>query len=186
MNPLLKQSILDAPIIHKGEYPYIIHPLCDGFPFISPHLLTEVIYEIEKQLKPHLPFDRIVTVESMGIPLATVLSQKMNIPFTIIRKRRYDLPTEHCVHQETGYSTSELFINGITPNESIIIVDDILSTGGTLQAVINALQSIPVTINAGIVVFDKGEHREEIARKTSVPIHALATIRIQNGTVIIL
>jgi adenine phosphoribosyltransferase len=57
--------------------------------------------------------DKIVTMEAMGIPLATALSLKLKIPFVIIRKRTYGLPGEIDVEQITGYSKSKLYINGL-------------------------------------------------------------------------
>ena len=49
----------------------------------------------------------------MGIPLATALSIKTGIPFVVVRKRSYGLEGECQVHQQTGYSENELYINGI-------------------------------------------------------------------------
>ena len=39
---ILKKSLENAPIINKGKYQYIIHPLTDGIPEIKPNLLEEV------------------------------------------------------------------------------------------------------------------------------------------------
>ena len=186
MSQLLKKSLLSAPIIHRGAYPYMIHPLSDGFPLISPNLLTEVVCDLKKIIEPFTPFDKIVTVEAMGIPIATLLSKEMDIPFTIIRKRRYSLADESCVQQETGYSRSELFINGIQKNETIVLVDDIISTGGTLSAIIQTLKAMNVTIKAGFVIIDKGNNTEDIIKKTGVPLHSLVRITIQNNEVVIL
>lgn len=186
MNQLLKKSLLSVPIIHRGKYPYMIHPLSDGFPFISPDLLAEVVCDLKKMIEPFTPFDKIVTVEAMGIPIATLLSKEMNVPFMIIRKRCYGLADEICMQQETGYSRSGLFINGIQKNDTIVLVDDIISTGGTLQAIIQTLKAMNVTIKAGFVIIDKGNNTEDIIKKTCVPIHSLVRITIQNNEVVIL
>ena len=186
MSSLLKQSLQDAPILSKNGYPYIIHPLCDGFPEVSPILLQEVVCNLKKMIKPYLPFDKIITVEAMGIPLATLLSKELNIPFTIIRKRSYKFEDEISIQQETGYSKNTLFINGLKQHESAIIVDDILSTGGTIQAILIALQNIPVRIKSCFVVIDKGKKAEEITKKTNIPIHTLIKILIQQKKIVFL
>ena len=51
-NPLqrLKESLLAAPIIWKGDYPYFIHPLTDGVPRLEPTVLTAVVELIENLL----------------------------------------------------------------------------------------------------------------------------------------
>ena len=69
----LKKSLCEAPIIKKGNYNYVIHPITDGIPYIPPELLKEVTHEIKKHIKKLGQVDRIVTIEAMGIPLATVL-----------------------------------------------------------------------------------------------------------------
>ena len=45
---LLKKSLKEAPIVKKGEYHYVIHPITDGVPRIDPELLEEVVSEIKK------------------------------------------------------------------------------------------------------------------------------------------
>ncbi|NCF96389.1 MAG: hypothetical protein GWP21_00560, partial [Euryarchaeota archaeon] len=45
---VIRRSIIDAPVIMKGEYPYFIHPLSDGVPSQSAELLAaarDLIYE---------------------------------------------------------------------------------------------------------------------------------------------
>ena len=96
---LLEESIKNSPIIKKGSYNYIVHPLTDGIPEIRPDLLDEVTEEMKGYIEKLGKIDKIVTIEAMGIPLATSLSMKLNIPFTIIRKRKYSLPAVQISHQ---------------------------------------------------------------------------------------
>ena len=186
MSNLLKESLLSAPIIYQGEYPYIIHPLCDGFPAISPDLISEVVHELTQIIKPYMPFDKLVTVEAMGIPITTLLSQELSIPFTIIRKRWYNLDREICIKKQTGYAQSDLFLNGITKHESIVFIDDIISTGGTIDAIFRVLHDLQVNIKAGVVVIDKGNQRNTLSVKTGTPLHSLINISIQQNRIAIL
>jgi adenine phosphoribosyltransferase len=180
----LKKSLHEAPIVKKGEYNYVIHPITDGVPFITPELLKEVTTEMKKQIKKVGKFDRIVTMEAMGIPLATALSLDLGIPFTIIRKREYGLPGEVSVEQVTGYSKSKMYINGLKKGDTIIIVDDVLSTGGTLKAVLFVLKQMGVTVKGVFIAIYKGKCKEEIIKEYSVPIVAIADIDVVNGKVV--
>jgi adenine phosphoribosyltransferase len=182
---LLKKSLREAPIIKKGDYRYIINPITDGVPEIKPELLKEVVGEMQKRIEPCRQIDKIVTIEAMGIHLATVLSLKMDIPFTIIRKRSYGLPDEVGVEQVTGYSRAKLYINGLKKGDNIIIVDDVLSTGGTLRAVISALKNMGVNIRGVFIAVDKGNVAKEIARESDVDIDALVSIDVNDDTVVI-
>jgi len=182
MKNRLKESIQTAPIISKGSYSYLIHPFFDGFPYIDPSLLEEVAIDLKELITPYRPFDRIITVEAMGIPIATILSQHLDIPFTIIRKRHYGLADELCIRQKTGYSTTNLYLNGITEDESLIFVDDIISTGGTFKAIAEALNKRN-TIKAGFFIINKGTKIQEIIKQTGVSLHSLFHISIQDKQV---
>src|SRR5271157_68674 len=85
-----------------------------------------------------------------------------DIPFIIIRKRKYDLPGEIAVHQATGYSKGELYLNGITKGDRVLVIDDVISTGGTLKAVIGALEKAGAIIEDIIVVIERGEGKKLI------------------------
>jgi adenine phosphoribosyltransferase len=122
----------------------------------------------------------------MGIPLASILCSELGIPFTIIRKRAYGLPGELCAIQKTGYSKSKLFINGIAEDDTIILIDDVLSTGNTMLALIQALQSMNVKIKGLFVVIDKGEKAKDLFLKTGVLVHSLVRISIKDKQIVFL
>jgi len=130
--------------------------------------------------------DKIVTMEAMGIPLATIVSLNMNIPFTIIRKRKYDFPDEVSVEQATGYSNSKLYINGLTKGDKIVIVDDMLSTGGTLRAVLTVLKKMGVVIKGVVIAVNKGNVAKEIMDESNVSITTLVNIDVIDGRVAII
>lgn len=182
---ILKESFKNAPIVKKGDYNYVIHPLTDGIPYIEPDLLEEVVDEIQKRIMKKQPFDKIVTMEAMGIPFATALSIKTDIPFTIIRKRSYGLPDEISVEQVTGYSKSKLFINGLKKGDKVVIVDDVLSTGGTLRAVLSVFKKIGVTVKGIYMAVNKGQELEKIQKEYNIDIDVIADIEVKDGKVIV-
>jgi adenine phosphoribosyltransferase len=181
----LEKSLYEAPIVKKGEYDYVIHPITDGVPYITPELLKEVTDEMKKHIKKCGTFDRIVTMEAMGIPLATSLSLDLGIPFTIIRKRQYELPGEVSVEQVTGYSKSKMYINGLKKGDTIILVDDVLSTGGTLKAVLYVLKEIGVVVKGVFIAVYKGTCKEEITKTYGIPITTIVDIEVIDGAVTI-
>jgi adenine phosphoribosyltransferase len=182
---ILKKSLLQAPVVKKWKYHYVIHPITDGIPEIGSDLLNEVVREMQKLIEEHGPIDKIVTLEAMGIPLATGLSLNMDIPFVIIRKRHYGLPDEVSVEQVTGYSKSKLYINGVNKGDRVVVVDDVLSTGGTIKAVIEALQKIGVILKGVFIAVDKGDRAEKIRTTSNVDIHSLVRIDVIDGRVVI-
>jgi len=180
---ILKKSLSEVPIIKKGEYHYLIHPLTDCIPLVKTELLEEVVSEIYNRINKCGKIDKIVTMEAMGIHIATGLSLKMKIPFTVIRKKEYGLSYEINVEQVTGYSKNHLFINGLKKGDEVVIIDDVLSTGGTLRAVLSALKKIEVNVKGVFIVIDKGKEAEKIMDELNVFIESLVKIDIVNGKV---
>ena len=180
---LLRESLEKVPIVDKGGYQYFVHPLTDGASAIDPLLLEEVTLEMMKVSA--FDCDKIVTVEAMGIPLATLLSHKTRKPFVIIRKRQYNLPGEVAIEAATGYSKNRLFINGLHEGERVIIVDDVLSTGGTLVQTVRTLRDVcKVDVREVHVVFNKHQHPEEIEQAIGMPIHFMLNVKVEAGRVV--
>ena len=64
---ILRRSIIEAPVIMKGEYPYFIHPLSDGVPIQSAELLAAARDLINENVNCD-EIDVILGLEAMGIP----------------------------------------------------------------------------------------------------------------------
>jgi adenine phosphoribosyltransferase len=179
----LKKSLDVCPVVMFGEYHYFVHPLTDGIPCIEPKLLDEVT---DKMMEiGDFDCDYIMAPEAMGIPLAAPLSLKTGVPFSVIRKRKYGLPGETNIAQYTGYSKSDMYINGIKKGDRVVIVDDVLSTGGTMRAVIHALKNvIGCEIVDVIVVFEKTEKKAEMEAEFGVKIKSLLRVKVEGEKVV--
>lgn len=134
----LVKSLETCPMVKRGEYNYFIHPITDGVPIVEPALLRDVAAAMIKVMDL-TNVDKIVVVEAMGIHIGAVLSTMTDIPMTVMRKRVYGLPCEIPVHQTTGYSKGELYLNGVYRGDRVVIIDDVVSTGGTMKALLKAL-----------------------------------------------
>jgi adenine phosphoribosyltransferase len=130
--------------------------------------------------------DKIITAEAMGIPLVTAISLYTDIPYVIMRKREYKLEGEIPVHQETGYSKGELYLNGVKKGDRVLIVDDVLSTGGTMVAIIKALEKAGAHIKDIVCVIERGNGKEEVKKKTGYDVKTLVKIDVRDGKVVIL
>lgn len=182
----LKKSLEEAPVIQKecdGQtYNYFIHPISDGIPQTDPAVLEEIADYIISDGKTG-GTDKIVTVEAMGIPIATALSLKTGIPVSIIRKREYGLNGEVELSQSTGYSKGSLFINGLEKGDRILIVDDVISTGGTLLPLLETLNTMETDIAGVYCVIGRGEGTEHIKEKTGVDVTVLVDIAVSKDGV---
>jgi len=178
----LKASLKGVPIVKRRDYHYFVHPITDGVPELQPSLIEEITSYIAKNADTNV--DRIVTIEAMGIHIGTSLSLATGIPLVIIRKKSYGLPGEIAVHQATGYSKGELYLNGIHKGDKVLIVDDVISTGGTMRATIGALKTAGAEIGGIFVVFSRGKGIDDI-RKMGYDARALVEVDVSEGEVII-
>ena len=183
---VLQDSLRGSPIIWKGEYPYFIHPISDGIPRMDADVLRatrDLIVEMVDWSK----IDLIVSVEAMGLPLLAAVGEATGKPTVVIRKRQYGMEGEVRVDVSTGYSQSTTYINDIFPGERILIVDDVISTGGTLEPILVTLEGMGVILQDIVIAIEKGEGRERLANeRPEWPIRTLARIDIVDGKVEIL
>ncbi len=183
---ILQDSLRGSPIIWKGDYPYFIHPISDGIPRMDADVLRatrDLIVEMVDWSK----IDLVVSVEAMGLPLLAAVGEATGKPTVVIRKREYGMEGEVRVNVSTGYSQSTTYINDISQGERILIVDDVISTGGTLEPILATLEGMGVILQDIVIAIEKGEGRERLAKeRPGWPIRTLARIDIIDGKVEIL
>ena len=180
---LLRASLAEAPVVTFGDYPYFVHPITDGIPLGRPEVLEEVVDEIVR-VGRWSECDKITTAESMGFPLAAAVSLRVRKPYVFFRKREYGLPGEVSVAQVTGYGKANLFINNVRRGDRVVFVDDVISTGGTLRAVAQALRHIGATLVEVIVVFEKTRGKEAFERELGVSIRTLLKVDVVDGRLV--
>ena len=177
----LLKTLKESPIIKKGDYNYFVHPVTDGIPEMKPEILKEIVAILKEKVS--LNVDKIVCVEAMGIHLATALSLETDIPFVVIRKREYGLDGEIPVFQKTGYSEQNLYINSLNRGEKVLLIDDVVSTGGTMIATLKALKNMGVEITEAIAIVEKGEGKKIVEHETGISILTLVKLDVVDGKV---
>tara|TARA_B100000945_G_C20025746_1_gene432114 strand:- start:42 stop:569 length:528 start_codon:yes stop_codon:yes gene_type:complete len=93
---------------------------------------VDKIIEISKNIK----FNKISAIESRGFIFASVISYKLNKPLILMRKKN-KLPAEkHSVDFELEYgkATIEIHKDSIDKGDKVLIIDDLIATGGTAEA----------------------------------------------------
>ena len=89
---------------------------------------------VEKSKK--FDFNKIAAVESRGFVFASAVSYILNKPFILLRKKN-KLPAEtHSVDFELEYGTAtiEMHKDSINIKDSVLVIDDLIATGGTAEA----------------------------------------------------
>ena len=95
-----------------------------------------------------LDFDVIAGTESRGFIFGTPLAYLLHKPFVLIRKKG-KLPAE-TVEQtydlEYGTATIEMHKDSIKPGQRVVIIDDLIATGGTIEAAIKMIEELGGTV----------------------------------------
>jgi len=146
----IKKLIRDIPDFPK---PGIIFK--DITPMLGdPRAMERITGAFETRLEAFQP-TRIVGVESRGFIFGALLASAMNLPFTPIRKPG-KLPYEKISVSYTleyGEGTLEMHTDGVTSSDRVVILDDLLATGGTAGASCELVEKIGAKVAAlGFVI----------------------------------
>jgi adenine phosphoribosyltransferase len=135
----LKQVIRDIPDFpEKGILFRDITPLLN-----DPDAFEEVIDRLTEETEG-LAVDRVVGIESRGFIFGTPLAMRLGVGFVPVRKPG-KLPAEVEREEYTleyGTAAIEIHKDAIQPGENVLILDDLLATGGTAAAACNLVERL--------------------------------------------
>ena len=166
----LKDHIRAVPDFPKpGILVYDISTL-----LMHPQAWRATVERMGKAIAPHAP-DLLVGIESRGFLTAAPLALHLGLGFIMVRKQgklpgktirfTYDL--------EYGSDTIEVQADAVKPGQRVVILDDLLATGGTMQAAVELLRGLGAeVVGAACIVelrFLEGRSRLD------VPVSALVS-----------
>ena len=100
--------------------------------------------------------ERLIGIESRGFLVAAPLAIRLNCGFTMVRKQN-KLPGEtiqHTYNLEYGTDTVEIQADAIMPGQRVVVVDDLLATGGTMAAAISLLRKVGADVRAAACIIE--------------------------------
>ena len=171
---MLKKMVSNAPVVRLGKYEYLAIPLTNGIN-LEPSVISKVANDILK--KTDRRFDKILVPESPAVPIAAAMSLIAKRPLVIARKLQLNLTDEIAVPYKTGFERGTYYINGVTNNDHVLLFDDVVSTGGTMIALIQALANANVGIQDVVAVIDRNGGSEEVEHATGYKVKSLIKIR---------
>jgi adenine phosphoribosyltransferase len=115
------------------------------------------VLRLAQSLRPHEP-DLLIGIESRGFLVAAPLAYELRRGFAMVRKKgklpgrtvrfTYDL--------EYGTDTIEIQEDAITPGRRVVVVDDLVATGGTMQAAIDLVRQRGGIVTAAACIIELG------------------------------
>ena len=120
-----------------------------------PKAWQATVEHLAAAIRPHRP-DLLVGIESRGFLVAAPLAFALGSGFAMVRKKG-KLPgktVSYTYDLEYGSDTIEVQEDAIAPGQRIIVVDDLLATGGTMQAAIDLVQRQGGTVAAAVCIIE--------------------------------
>lgn len=120
-----------------------------------------------QDLVKDLDFDVVAGAESRGFIFGTPIAYNLKKPFVLIRKKG-KLPCETVsidYELEYGTATIEMHKDSVKPGQKVLIVDDLIATGGTTEAMIKLVESLGGEVVGVVVLMELAglEGRKKIA-----------------------
>lgn len=132
---------------------------------------------IEALAETYGPVDKVAGIEARGFILAAPVACRLGAGFVPIRKQgklpgvtfaqEYDL--------EYGTATIEVLTDAFAPDERVLVIDDVLATGGTARATANLVQRAGAQVT-GLAVLLELSFLNGRARLADLPVSALLTV----------
>lgn len=143
------RTVPDYPI--KGINFYDLNSL------FASNLWTSLVESMAEDLRNHVDYlpTHIVGIESRGFVLGAALSQELDIPFVMIRKKGAKYPgklLEESYELEYGTDTLTLQEGVLGHTSRVVIADDLVATGGSMTASKKLCEQTGAIVLGGITV----------------------------------
>ncbi len=120
--------------------------------------------------------DKVVGIDARGFIFAAAVADRLGVGFVPVRKKgKLPWKTRQSAYSlEYGESIVELHEDAVKPGESVLLVDDLLATGGTAAAAVKLLDELGANI-VGISVLIELGFLDGRAKLVPHPVHAILT-----------
>lgn len=129
-------------------------------------------------IERYAEIDKVAGIEARGFVFAAPIALRLGAGFVSIRKPG-KLPYKTYKRDYTleyGTNTLELHTDALKPGERVLIVDDVLASGGTMQAAAELVEQAGATV-AGVAVFLNLKYVPRVKHwNVPVPVHSVLTL----------
>ena len=149
---------------------------------ITPLLANPRVFRVLIDQFVHRYFDvrptAIAGLDARGFIIGSVLAYELNVGFIPIRKKG-KLPfttVEETYELEYGSATVEIHTDAVKQGDRIVLIDDLIATGGTMMAGSRLLQRLGATVIEGAAIVDLPElHGSRKLRDSGLPLFTMVT-----------
>ncbi len=176
---LLESAFHDQPLVRVGNYQFVLNPLTEQIPATSAELLRVAAARVLGAAGLD-GVNKIVGEEDRGAILVAAVSLQSGLPFGLARWNPSGVPGQIAVDFTMEYTQGKLYLNGVERGDRVLVVDDLISTGGTLVALIRALRIAGAEIRDVICVAEKIEYGgvARVRAETGIQVKTLVRVTV--------
>lgn len=176
---ILRDSFDGQPLVDINGKRFLINSLTEQVPATSAPLLRIAAQRVCDAMVRQ-PGLKLVGEEDKGGVLLAAVSLLSGLPFGIARWYPSGLEGQVKVDFGCEYTSGALYLNGVNPGDRIVIVDDMISTGGTLISLIEAVKRAGACIEQIICVAEKADYDgvSRVRETTGIDVNTLLRISI--------
>lgn len=184
----VKRSFIGLPVqIGTNGYPYVLFPLTDFEPPVHPSLIEDMA-DLLVNIGHFENADLIVSEDDRGGgPLTHAVACRTDLPYTLANWYPAGITGQIKVDASIGFSgKGNIYVNGIKPRQKIIIIDDILSSGGTSIALVKAVRKARAEVLEMLFVGEKVDQKGRMRIHEEFPdlsVNTLVKFTAQGGKV---
>lgn len=149
---------------------------------ITPLLSNPRVFRVLIDQFVHRYFDlqptAIAGLDARGFIIGSVLAYELNVGFVPIRKKG-KLPfstVEETYELEYGSATVEMHTDAVAPGDRVLLIDDLIATGGTMMAGMRLLERLGAAVIEGAAIVDLPElHGSAKLRAAGLKVHTLVS-----------
>ncbi|MBC8015875.1 MAG: phosphoribosyltransferase [Sporomusaceae bacterium] len=162
----------------EEDYSFKLYAFGERGTFIDPELIAEITENLSKNITKYFPsFDYVVSPEPGGHTWGMLTAYRLHKPINILRLSTQDNQTAaDSIKRETAYNENYINFAGFKRGDKVLLVDDVISSGGTIYAIVQQLRTLGVEVTGIQVILVKGENYKTMKIDLAVPIRYLAKI----------
>jgi len=180
---MVREAFRGCPLVPVNGRQFVLNPLTEQIPATSPELLRDAARWVA-EVADFSKATKIAGEEDKGAILVAATALLVGLPFGLARWQSSGLQGQIKVPFECEYTNGDLYLNGVEPNDRVVIVDDVISTGGTMVSLIQAIRQCGSEIVDVVCVAEKSAYRgvERVRDETGITIKTLLKLDLSGPT----
>lgn len=165
---------ISLPRLDGGIYPFAVYPFGERGTQLPARLTADIVEALAEALQGEDATTAIFTTEPGGVGWGTALAYATARPLIIARMQPTTAYGSLARVARTHYSTRSLHFSDIRPGARVIVLDDVISSGGTIRTVLSTLGELGVDVALVLAIHAKTEAHQQIASEFGVRVCVLS------------